>query len=194
MTTHTPNRPRIVPLAGKPPDSEPKWIGLRAASILWRQRRYNRRLDPALQLLADRGHSGGPRPRDELERAVPEVPGPRSGYFVVELDGEPIGIVTFDRRDAERPGHIRPDSGEAELGYMFVPQTWECRYATEACAEALCWFASALPGEPVVLCTQTTNAPSVRIAAKPGFAEVERFEEYGAEQWFGLWSPVRTAV
>ena len=23
---------------------------------------------------------------------------------------------------------------------------------------------------------------------KLGFAEVERFEEYGAEQWFGVWS------
>ncbi|MGW1087193.1 hypothetical protein ACWD4L_12770 [Streptomyces sp. NPDC002596] len=23
-----------------------------------------------------------------------------------------------------------------------------------------------------------------------GFTEVERFEEYGAEQWFGVWSSV----
>ncbi|WP_198417821.1 hypothetical protein [Cryobacterium serini] len=52
---------------------------------------------------------GGPRPRDELERAVPEIPGRRPGYFVVDLDGAPIGIVTFDRRDPERPGHIRPE-------------------------------------------------------------------------------------
>ncbi|WP_241832649.1 hypothetical protein [Amycolatopsis sp. CB00013] len=51
------------------------------------------------------------------------------------------------------------------------------------------WFADALPAEPVVLCTQTANGPSMRLAAKLGFIEVERFEEYGAEQWFGVWRP-----
>jgi RimJ/RimL family protein N-acetyltransferase len=42
----------------------------------------------------------------------------------------------------------------------------------------------------VVLCTQTANDRSMRVAAKLGFTEVERFEEYGAEQWFGVWSSV----
>jgi hypothetical protein len=46
-----------------------------------------------------------------------------------------------------------------------------------------------LPGEPVVLFTQTASARSMRLAAKPGFTEVERFEAYGAEQWFGMWPP-----
>ena len=59
-----------------------------------------------------------------------------------------------------------------------------------ACAAALGWFAGALPGEPVVLCTQTANNRAMRQAAKLGFTKVERFEEYGAEQWFGVWSPV----
>lgn len=135
-------------------------------------------------------HLGGPQaPRDELERTVPEIPGRRPGFFVVELDGATIGIVTIDRRDEERPGHTRSDSGEAELGYLFLPSGWGCGFATEACMAALQWFAGAFPGEPVVLCTQTANAPSVRVAAKLGFTEVDRFEEYGAEQWFGVWSP-----
>ncbi len=134
---------------------------------------------------------GGPRPRDEFERAMPEVPGRRPGLFVVDLDGAMIGFITLlDRRDAERPGHVRPEAGEAELGYMFLPQAWGCGYATEACAAALDWFAGALPGEPVVLCSQTANDRSMRIAAKLGFTEVERFEEYGAEQWFGVWPSV----
>jgi GNAT acetyltransferase-like protein len=41
---------------------------------------------------------GGPRPRDELERAVPEVPKRRPGLFVVDLDGAMIGVTTLDRR------------------------------------------------------------------------------------------------
>lgn len=134
---------------------------------------------------------GGARPRDELERAVPEVPGRRPGFFVVELDGAMIGFIQLlDRRDAERPGHVRPEGGEAELGYTFLPGAWGYGYAAEACAAALGWFADALPGEPVVLTTQTANGRSMRLAAKLGFTEVERFEEWGAEQWFGVWSRV----
>ena len=98
-----------------------------------------------------------------------------------------IGIVTLDRREAEGP--VRPAAGEVELGYMFVPTAWGHGYAAEACAAALDWFAGALPGEPVILTTQTANDRSMRLAAKLGFTEVDRFEEYGAEQWFSVWSP-----
>jgi len=134
---------------------------------------------------------GGPRPREELERAVPEVPRGRPGLFVVDLDGAMIGMVTLDRRPAERPGHVRPEGGETELGYLFLPHAWGFGYAAEVCAAALGWFASAFPGEPVVLCTQAANARSMRLAAKLGFTEAERFEEYGAEQWFGVLADTR---
>ncbi|MEU6236382.1 GNAT family N-acetyltransferase [Kitasatospora sp. NPDC047058] len=132
---------------------------------------------------------GGARPRDELERAMPEVPGRRFGFFVVELDGAAIGMITLDRRGPERQGHLRPEGGEPELGYMFLPQAWGRGYATEACAAVLDWFAGALPDEPVLLSSRTANAASMRVAAKLGFTEVGRFEDYGAEQWLGVWSP-----
>ncbi|WP_371673881.1 GNAT family N-acetyltransferase [Streptomyces sp. NBC_00289] len=125
---------------------------------------------------------GGPRPRDGCERALPETPERRPGRFVIELDGAMIGTIELSRRDAERRSHVRPDAGEAELGYLFLPEFWGCGYAAEACAAALRWFADALPGEPVVLCTQTANERSMRLAAKLGFTEVQRFQEWGAEQ------------
>ena len=133
---------------------------------------------------------GGPQPRDELEREVPEVPGRRPGFFVVDLDGTMIGIVSFERRNAGPPGRARPESGEVDLGYLFLPEAWGFGYAAEAGAAALAWFTGALPGEPVVLCTQTANDSSMRLAAKLGFTEVERFEKFGAKQWFGVRSPV----
>jgi RimJ/RimL family protein N-acetyltransferase len=77
---------------------------------------------------------------------------------------------------------------------MFLPEAWGCGYAAEACAAALDWFAGLLPEEPVVLCTQTGNGPSLRLAAKLGFTEVERFEEFDTEQWFGVWSSVTPPV
>ncbi|MEU2554510.1 GNAT family N-acetyltransferase [Streptomyces sp. NPDC013313] len=131
---------------------------------------------------------GGSRPRDELERMVPEVPGRRPGLFVIEFDGAMIGVIELNRRDAEHRSQVRPDAGEAELGYLLLPEAWGRGFAAEACAAALGWFADALPGEPVVLYTQTVNDRSMRLAAKLGFTEVQRFEEWGAEQWMGVWS------
>jgi len=131
---------------------------------------------------------GGPRPRDELERALPEVPSGRPGLFVVDLDGAMIGRVSLERRDPDPADHRRPDVAEVELGYLFLPQAWGHGYAFEACAAALGWFAGAFPTEPVVLFTQTANQRLMRLAAKLGFTEVERFEAYGAEQWMGVWS------
>ncbi|MEV3894893.1 GNAT family N-acetyltransferase [Streptomyces anulatus] len=135
-------------------------------------------------------HIGGARPRDALERYVPEVPGRRRGLFVVELDGAMIGTITLDRRAAGLADHLRPDAGETELGYLFLPEAWGFGYAAEACAAALGWFAAARPGEPVVLCTRIANSPSMRLARKLGFTEVTRFEEYGADQWLGVWCSV----
>ncbi|GAA3113345.1 GNAT family N-acetyltransferase [Streptomyces rectiviolaceus] len=129
---------------------------------------------------------GGPQPRDELEREMPEVPGLRPGIFVVDLDGAMIGQILL-RRAAE---HHRPAAvGKTDLGYLFLPRAWGFGYATEACAAALAWFDGALPGEPVVLTTQTANVGSMRLAAKLGFTEVERFQAWDAEQWLGLRSP-----
>ncbi|OKJ16137.1 GNAT family N-acetyltransferase [Kitasatospora sp. CB01950] len=132
---------------------------------------------------------GGARPREEFERAVPETPRRRPGLFVVDLDGAMIGIVTVDRRAPEHPRRVRPEGQETELGYMFLPHAWGHGYATEACAAVLDWCAEERPGEPVVLCTQTANGASMRVASKLGFTEVERFEEYDAEQWFGVRHP-----
>ncbi|MGY4924087.1 GNAT family N-acetyltransferase [Streptomyces sp. 900105755] len=133
---------------------------------------------------------GGPRPRAELERVVPEVPGRRPGFFVVELDGAAIGTVELNAQSPDAPAE-RLAAGDTHLGYLFLPEAWGHGYAGEACAAALDWFSGVRPGEPVVLYTQTANLRSMRLAAKLGFTERERFEAYGAEQWFGVRSPVR---
>lgn len=125
---------------------------------------------------------GGPRPSDELERVMPEVPGRHRGQFVVDLGGAMIGQVQLGRATDH-------GAGRAELGYLFLPQAWGFGYAAEACAAALGWFDHALAGEPVVLKTQTANSRSMRLAVKLGFTEVERYQAWGAEQWFGMRSP-----
>jgi len=98
-----------------------------------------------------------------------------------------IGQVLL-RRATE---HRRLAAAEkADLGYLLLPREWGFGYAAEACAAALDWFDGVLPCEPVVLTTQTANVGSMRLAAKLGFTEVERFQAWDAEQWLGLRSPV----
>ncbi|MGN5635534.1 GNAT family N-acetyltransferase [Streptomyces sp. AC154] len=133
---------------------------------------------------------GGPRPSDELEREMPRVPERWPGSFVVDLDGSMIGQILLRRAT----GHRRPAAaGKVDLGYLFLPQAWGFGYAAEACAAALGWLDGVLPGEPVVLTTQSANYGSMRLAAKLGFTEVERFEAWDAEQWLGLRSPVASS-
>ena len=132
---------------------------------------------------------GGPRPRDELEREMPGTPERLPGLFAVDLNGAMIGQIIL-RRAGASPNRSSVAVGKAELGYQFLPEAWGFGYAAEACAAALGWLACELPGEPVVLFTQTANARSMRLAAKLGFTEVERWEGWGAEQWFGIRSPV----
>jgi len=129
---------------------------------------------------------GGPLRREELERLVPGVPAEHPGVFAVERDGEFIGIVVVNRRASERPGHLTPDGSEPEVSYTLLPGAWGHGFATEAVGGVLGWLSEAAPRDPhVVLCTQSANRASVRVADKLGFVEIERFEEFGAEQWFG---------
>lgn len=130
---------------------------------------------------------GGPRPRDVLERETPEIPERWPGSFVVELDGSMIGWILLRRAT----DHRRPAAaGKADLGYLFLPQAWGKGYARESCTAALTWFDSTLPGEPIILTTQSANTSSMRLAAALGFTELERFEAWNAEQWLGLRPPV----
>jgi RimJ/RimL family protein N-acetyltransferase len=128
---------------------------------------------------------GGPRPRAELEREMPAVPERWPGSFVVDLDGAMIGQILLRRPARHRPAAV----GKVDLGYLFRPRAWGFGYAAEACAAVLDWFDGVLPGEPVVLATQTANVASMRLAAKLGFTEVERFHAWDADQWLGLRAP-----
>lgn len=116
--------------------------------------------------------------------AWPPVPADRPGQFVAEHDGRFVGWIGIGRRDTSRPGRVGP-GGDLELSYVTPVSAWGHGYAAEACTAVLAWSDEHL-GEPVVLCTQTANAASVALAERLGFTLVETFEEFGAEQWFGV--------
>ncbi|MGA8255506.1 MAG: GNAT family N-acetyltransferase [Nocardioides sp.] len=133
-----------------------------------------------------RRYLGGPRTRATLEAELPVTPHSRPGAFAAEAEGRFLGMVTVARRAASRPGHLARGGSELEISYTFLPDAWGHGYAYEAVTQVLTWIASAMPHEPVVLCTQVANARSVGLAERLGFVEAQRFEEFGAEQWFGV--------
>lgn len=132
--------------------------------------------------------TGGGRDRATLDAEMPGTPADRPGQFVVEHDGRVAGWFGISRRDPARPGRVTPDGGELELSYVTPTSAWGQGFATEAGTAVLAW-ADARFDEPVVLCTQTANTASRRLAARLGFVEADRFEEFGAEQWFGVRHP-----
>ena len=143
-----------------------------------------------LDLLSDervQRYLGGPRDRRELEEQVGEVPSERPGSFAVEHDGRFVGWVFLNRRDPDRPGRRAGSvaEGDLEVGYELQREVWGRGFATEAVGAVLAWAAERFD-EPVVLCTQSANTASVALGERLGFVEAERFEEFDAEQWFGV--------
>lgn len=133
-------------------------------------------------------HVGGGQDRASLDSTLPEVPADRPAQYVLERDGRFVGWIGLSRRETDRPGRLPGDAPVVELSYVLPVHAWGHGYAAEACA-ALLRLADERLGEPVVLCTQVANTRSRALAARLGFAEVERFEEHGAQQWFGVRHP-----
>ena len=133
-------------------------------------------------------HLGGGRDRATLEAELPEVPADRPAQFVLEHHSRFVGWMGLGRRAPERPGGAALDGPFLELSYVLPVAAWGHGYAAEAGAAILAWSDERF-GEPVVVCTQAANDRSLALAARLGFTELARFEEFDAEQWFGVRRP-----
>jgi RimJ/RimL family protein N-acetyltransferase len=135
-----------------------------------------------------RRYLGGPRDAAEVAAEFDEYVAaglpPRQGFWAVALTSsdERIGYVLLDRRDPSRPGHVVGDGSELELSFGLRRSAWGHGYALEACRVLLANAAAVLPDQPVVVVTQTANAPSIDLALRLGFEPVSRFVEFDAPQ------------
>lgn len=142
-----------------------------------------------VQLLVEpevRSYLGGPLPLERAREVARDCVG-RAGVFAVTAADTFVGTVVLNRRDRARPGRRDLFRGDAlEVSYTLLPEHWGHGHAGEAVGLVLDWAAAAVPDDLVVICTQSANARSVALAERLGFAEVARFEEFAAEQWFGV--------
>ena len=142
----------------------------------------------AVELLTDpqvRQFIGGPLSAEDAREAVSGPTGQRWGTFVLALrpggdgdEGAVVGVCSLSR-----------ERGQLEIGYMLLPRYWGKGLASEAVATVLAWVAEHLDDEHVIAVTQAANAASLRLLARLGFAERERFVEFDADQVL-LTSPV----
>lgn len=135
---------------------------------------------------AVRTYLGGVRSGEELQDAVGAILEAPTGTFSVEAEGAFAGLVTVDRRDPCRPSDPTLPSDVLELSYVLLPQFWGQGLAKAAASAALSWVSRIRPAEPVVVCTQAANGPSLRLAARLGFHHLTTFQEFGADQWLGV--------
>ncbi|CAM5577551.1 hypothetical protein GCM10010266_59350 [Streptomyces griseomycini] len=173
--------------------------------------RIRSRLEPIRQVEAE--HDFGvitegtrnPDPVAELPQGATEVFGPFS-----RLGADHFPLLSARRdpgrsrvggpgdRSALPPGspltigcerHSAPEDIECGSGIWLAPD--ESTTGGGTC----CGSCAVAPG-PVALCTQTAGNRPMRLAARPGSTAAERFEGFGAEQWFGVrskWSGVRSS-
>ena len=135
----------------------------------------------AVELLTDpqvRQFIGGPLSAEDAREAVSGPAGQRWGSFLLELrhgsdggEGAVVGVCSLSR-----------ERGELEVGYMLLTRYWGQGLASEAVATVLAWVAEHLDDEQVIAVTQAANTASLRLLARLGFVERERFVEFDADQ------------
>jgi RimJ/RimL family protein N-acetyltransferase len=166
------------------PTQPPPWLQkpLLSPRLVLRPRR-DAEADRAavVELLTDpqvRQFLGGPLSAEEAREAVTGPAGQRWGSLLLELrhgdDGEEGAVVGGCSMSRER--------GELEIGYLLLPRYWGKGLAGEAVATVLAWATEHLDDEHVIAVTQAANTASLRLLARLGFVERERFVEFDADQ------------
>ncbi|MEV4658167.1 GNAT family N-acetyltransferase [Micromonospora sp. NPDC049301] len=118
-----------------------------------------------------RRYLGGPV-SDEVaaERRMGDHTG---GLMVTRSSGEIVGWCHL--------GRYR--TGDLELSYVFLPESWGRGYAREACAAAIALaFDQFSHDVRLIAVTQEANLRSVRLLEALGMVRVDAFEEFDARQ------------
>src|SRR5258708_7636452 len=95
------------------------------------------------------------------------------GYWVVEekATGNYLGEAGF----AEHQRDLQPSiKGIPEIGWVFFPHAHGKGFASEAVRAALVWSDQQLPSTKTVCIINTSNLPSLRVAEKCGYRELQR--------------------
>jgi ribosomal-protein-alanine N-acetyltransferase len=114
---------------------------------------------------------GSLEPSEAARRAASLASDVPWGWFLVLKDLAPVGTVTFDRK-----------RGPWEVSFQLVRAAWGRGVMTDALAQAVRWFRSEQPDEPLIAVTQTVNAAARRTLERCGGVVEAEFEQYGAPQ------------
>src|SRR5258708_14997121 len=100
------------------------------------------------------------------------------GYWVVEekATGNYLGEAGF----AEHQRDLQPSiKGIPEIGWVFFPDAHGKGFATEAIRAALAWSDQHFPSPKTACIIDTLNLPSLRVAEKCGYRELQHSTYHG---------------
>ena len=138
-------------------------------------------------------HLGGGQDRATLEATLPAVPADRPAQYVMERDGRFLGWIGLSRREADRPGGSSveghgPD-GVLEFSSSSPVHCVGSRVRRRGVRGAPRHGPTTVSASPSCCARRSATRGRGRLAERLGFTEVERFEEFGAAQWFGVRLP-----
>jgi len=116
--------------------------------------------------------------KERSERCTAPAPW---GYFVIELDGVPVGTVTYDRK-----------RGPWEVSFQLERGSWGRGVMSVALTHAVEWFRAIEPRTALIAVTQRENVAARTAIVRAGGRAESEFEHYGARQIQYVFAPAST--
>ena len=128
-------------------------------------------MDPVVRSFFPEGPLDIEQVHDELERHITEWQTIGFGIFAA--------ILKYNNKFIGRCGFARLDSGEVEMGYLFLKEYWSQGYATEAAIAMLKWAEKNVPAKRIIGFAPITHPASIKVLEKSGmeFFKTDFYQE-----------------
>ena len=114
--------------------------------------------------------------RSRAEAWIAEVDAEATGLLVVERESrQAVGLLILFEEDVDQAAVPQEEEVEVRIGYMLSEPHWGQGFASELIAGLVRWCRSTPEVTRVIASVERSNAPSIRVLEKMGFA-AERSE------------------
>ena len=117
-------------------------------------------MDPVVRSFFPEGPLDIEQVHDELERHIAEWQRLGFGIFAA--------ILKYNNKFIGRCGFAKLDSGEVEMGYLFLKEYWSQGYATETAIALLQWAEKNVSAKRIIGFAPISHSASIKVLEKSG--------------------------